>query len=512
MPFNSYIFIFGFLPVALVVTYVAGRRSQGCAKAVLCLLSLGFYAWADRRSLPLLVGVTLFNFLIGRLILKAREHGRAGPATVWLSLGVAVDLGLLVWFKYADFWLSGFGGGRLAHIALPLAISFFTFQFIGYLMDVSRSEAGRIGLLDFSLFATFFPRLISGPIVHFKEFVPQVLTRRFGRLNWRNILVGLVIFAIGLFKKSVIADTLSAYAVPLFPEHAAIGAVGLVGGWLAAVTFTFQLYFDFSGYSDMAIGVARMLGIKLPLNFHSPLRAASIIEYWRRWHMTLQRFIVAYVFQPLSLPLNRLAARWGLGRWGTFALGSCAPTIATFLAIGVWHGAGWTFAIFGLMHAAYVCVNEGWRENRKLRRRKLKKAGKTLPEPGVGETAAYHALTLAAVAYANVIFRASSLPAALAVWAGMSGLGGLGALAPDLGLLATLAAALALVVLPPNTQQIMARFDPAENWREWRTAARPPLPWTWKPTTGGLVFAGAVLFFGLMFIQRGQAAFLYFKF
>ena len=216
-----------------------------------------------------------------------------------------------------------------------------------------------MSLLDFSLFAAFFPQLIAGPIVHYKEVVPQIQTRRFGKLIWRNMLIGLTIFAIGLFKKVVIADTLAVEANALYDAGRQAHDFTFGSGWMAALLFTFQLYFDFSGYSDMAIGVARMFGVKLPLNFHSPLRAASVIEYWRRWHMTLQRFIVAYIFQPLSVPLNRLAAEKGLEGWSAFGVAIAIPTFITFVVVGIWHGAGWTFVIFGVMHAIYICTNEG---------------------------------------------------------------------------------------------------------------------------------------------------------
>jgi D-alanyl-lipoteichoic acid acyltransferase DltB (MBOAT superfamily) len=336
----------------------------------------------------------------------------------------------------------------------------------------------------------------------------------FGRLDGKDLMVGLVLFAIGLFKKTVIADTLSSYANPLFAAGAG-HALGLGPAWLAGVSFTFQLYFDFSGYSDMAIGLGRMLGVKLPLNFHSPLRASGIIDYWRRWHMTLQRFIVAYIFQPLALPLNRFAAMRGLKGWGAFAVGTCVPTVVTFIAVGIWHGAGWTFVLFGLMHAIYLCANEAWREWLKQRRRKLRRAGKAVPVPGPARVAAAHGATLIAVIFANVVFRSASVSDAARMWSGMTGLEGLGSgAAPplDWGLGAALAVSALLVFLAPNSQQILGRFDPAHNWAEWRDVARPPLRWTWRPDAFGLGFAGLTLFLAVMFIQRGQAIFLYFNF
>ena len=521
MLFNSFVFIFGFLPIAFVVTYALGRWRQAAAKLALTLLSLGFYTWWRPAHLPLLLGSILFNYFVGGIIQRARAEGRGRAVTAWVTFGVLADVALLGWFKYANFVVDNVNAVlgshyELAHIALPLAISFFTFQKIAYLIDSARGEAKKMRFLDFALFAAFFPQLIAGPIVHYKEIVPQLGNRLWGRLISRNVMVGLVIFAIGLFKKTVIADTLSSYANPLFDAAGPGYHFNILSAWLAAVTFTLQLYFDFSGYSDMAIGLGRIFGVKLPLNFHSPLRAASIIDYWRRWHMTLQRFIVAYIFQPLALPLNRMAAQRGLTGWTAFAIAMGIPTFVTFVAVGVWHGAGWTFVTFGVMHAVYICVNEAWRERRKNLRRRLKKQKIVLADPGVGERAFYHILTLLAVVYGNVMFRAASVGDALSLWSGMSGLSGLGLSAPipnaGWGLAVTILLGTSLIAFAPNTQQIMRRFDPAYNWKEWRDVAPSPLNWTWKPNTVGLIFAGLVLFLGIMFVQRGQAIFLYFNF
>jgi D-alanyl-lipoteichoic acid acyltransferase DltB (MBOAT superfamily) len=284
---------------------------------------------------------------------------------------------------------------------------------------------------------------------------------------------------------------------------------------VAAVGYTLQLYIDFTGYSDMAIGLARMFGLKLPLNFHSPLRAPSIIEYWRRWHMTLQRFIVSYIFQPLSLPLNRVAAHLGLDGWSAFTIGSALPVFITFVAVGFWHGAGWTFGLFGVMHGVYLSLNQAWREVQAQRRRKFKRAGLALGPAKVWQTVLSHVITVIAVIYSQVMFRSDNPSVAVWIWRSMTGLGGAN-LAPaegfNGGLAASLIVAAGLVFLAPNSQQIMGRFDPALNWREWRDAARAPFTWTWKPNLAGLLFAGTVLFVGVMFIQRGRAVFLYFNF
>lgn len=517
MLFNSFPFLFVFLPLALIVTYAAGlRRTPALAKFTLVIFSLGFYAWWRPVYLWLLLFSIGFNYAVGDRIQRTVMAGRS--ARIWLIFGLAVDIAMLGWFKYANFFADNVNEiagthWQLERIVLPLAISFYTFQKIAYLIDSARGEAQRMKLLDFTLFAAFFPQLISGPIVHYKEIVPQLQGPLFGKLIWRNILVGLVIMAIGLFKKTVIADTLSGYCDPFFATAESRHSVDFLAGWLAAITYTFQLYFDFSGYSDMAIGLARMFGVKLPLNFHSPLRAANIADYWRRWHMTLQRMIYSYVFQPLSLFLNRKAWQAGLEGWSAFGFSVVLPTVITFLIVGIWHGAGWTFAAFGVMHAVYVSALEVSRERRARLQRKLRKAKKRLPEPSLAARTLGRLVFLIAILLANVMFRAKTVVGAVAVWGGMAGFGGLDASAEmDWGLLIALTVCVLIVWLFPNTQQIMSKFEPAYNWREWKGVGLAPISWTWRPTTAGLVFAGVVLFFGVAFILRGQAVFLYFNF
>jgi D-alanyl-lipoteichoic acid acyltransferase DltB (MBOAT superfamily) len=329
-------------------------------------------------------------------------------------------------------------------------------------------------------------------------------------------MVGLVIFAMGLFKKTVIADSLAPFANPIFDATARGQTLDPATAWLAAITFTFQLYFDFSGYSDMAIGLGRMFGVKLPLNFHSPLRAGGIIEYWRRWHMTLQRFILAYIFEPMTLPLSRLSARWNLSTWPDFALSVAVPSIVTFMAVGVWHGAGWTYVLFGVMHAVYICINQFWRRWRAQRRRVLKRQGKAQAEPGALGQLLFHIITLTAVLFGNVMFRAKNVSSALLIWRGMVGLDKgsptLGHAFTGAGYIAAIAISIFIVFFMPNTQQIMRRFNPAANWAEWKTVAQPAIRWTWRASPAGVLFAGMALFLGVIFIQRGEAVFIYFNF
>jgi alginate O-acetyltransferase complex protein AlgI len=521
MLFSSFVFIFAFLPFALVTFYGLRRLGRTASMWVLALASLGFYAWWNPSQTWVLLVSIIANFVAGYYIQVFRETKPAiARAILWG--GLTLDLGALVYFKYTMFLvhnLNRYGGADFVvpHIILPLGISFFTFQKIAYLVDCARGEARKTTVGEFALFAAFFPQLISGPIVHHKEIIPQFRDKLFGVLQPSNLLVGLAIFSIGLFKKTVIADSIAGYFIPLYDKALHIGGLDPATGWTIAIGWMMQLYFDFSGYSDMAIGLGRMFGVRLPLNFHSPLRAPSVIEYWRRWHMSLQRFIVTYVFQPLAVPLNRLAAQRDLKGWPAFALTVVVPSFFTFFMLGIWHGAGWGYVVFGLLNGAYVSINEAYREFKRHRRRELRRAGKPAPVDGPVRRFGYHALTLICMLTAGVFFRATSLHDGVAIFRGMWGLNGLAA-NPALsglaepGFLALVGVAVVIVAFMPNTQQIMRLYRPAVNWQAWRTVAWPRLSWTWRPTPMKLVYVAVALFLGIEFIQRGQTIFVYFNF
>ena len=517
MLFNSLGFIFLLLPVTLAGYYLLVRLGwQRRIFAYLVVASLVFYSVWNPAYTLMLVASMGGNYLFGLGIERFRGTRRQSSI---LAFGIVLNLLVLGWFKYANFLVDNANlalsaNWTLERILLPLAISFYTFQQIAYLVDISRGEIRSGGITRYATFVIFFPQLIAGPIVHYKEMMPQFFGRQLGRFASGNLAIGLTIFAIGLFKKTVIADSAALYATPIFEAAQAGENIGLLAGWTAAITYTIQLYFDFSGYSDMAIGLSRMFGIRLPPNFHSPLRATSIIEYWRRWHITLQQFIVSYMYQPIVLPLARLAAQWKLGNWSSFVMTVMLPTVVVFVVIGLWHGAAWTYVLFGTMHGIYLAANEFWRRRFRKRRRK---AG----EPGAGMVTFYRAITLLAVVFANVIFRAPDVATAMQVWRGMVRLDLLAELAEAVPVSAAeiltkplifCAICIFVIACLPNTQQFLARYNPVYGWRKWRDVAPPVIVMSWRPTWGWAAVMTVVTFLAIAFVTRGQSEFIYFNF
>ena len=478
MLFNSYAFLFGFLPVVLLLYFLAGRRSALAAIAFLAAASLFFYGWWNPRYLLLLCGSVIFNYLIGRRLAQSPTRAKGDQAMLWL--GVAGNLAVLGAFKYAAFFAvnaNALAGVSLPvpHIVLPLGISFFTFTQIAYLVDAYRKEVREYRFIHYGLFVTFFPHLLAGPVLHHAEVMPQFARARSFSFDPENFAVGLTIFAIGLFKKVVLADGIAEFATPVFDAARDGATLSFLAAWGGALAYTFQLYFDFSGYSDMAIGLARLFGIVFPANFNSPYKAASIIDFWRRWHMTLSRFLRDYLYIPL-----------GGGR--CHPLRRHANLMATMLLGGLWHGAGWTFVIWGGLHGLYLVANHGWRE---VQMRWL--GGYALPR------AFAQLLTFLAVVVAWVFFRAESLAAAQAMLEGMAGLNGISKAdpyyygAPQLkGLLAMFLIAWGL----PNAQQLLHRYRPviatyadeilAPGRLSWRPSA------AWALLTAALLLAAAV--------------------
>ena len=351
MLFNSYEFIFMFLPITFFVYfYLNSKRLTEASKGFLVVSSLFFYSWWNIIYLPIILVSMVFNYTIGISLLKNTEHKKVSKKQL-LTIGITSNIGLLGYFKYSDFFISNINfviGSEigLVNLALPLAISFFTFQQIAYLVDSYRGETKEYDFLNYGLFVTFFPQLIAGPIVHHKEMMPQFANVRNKVKNYKNIALGLFIFSIGLFKKVVIADTFAVWATNGFDKAEILT---FFEAWATSLSYTFQLYFDFSGYTDMAIGAALLFNIRLPINFNSPYKATNIQDFWRRWHITLSRFLKDYIYIPL-----------GGNRKGNFR--TINNLMATFILGGIWHGAGWTFVFWGFLHGFALIIHRIWNQ------------------------------------------------------------------------------------------------------------------------------------------------------
>lgn len=345
MLFNSYEFIFMFLPITFFVYFLFGKlKLPKLALATLTVASLLFYSYWDMRYLPLLLLSIVFNYTMGGWI------GKKGSKNLLIT-GVVSNLLLLGYFKYTNFFLTSVNDifqtmMYVPNIILPLGISFFTFTQIAYLVDSYRGETKNYKFLSYILFVTVFPHLIAGPVLYHKDIIPQFSNLKIFSLDYKNIALGLTVFGIGLMKKVVIADTLAPWANLAF-DH--VDHLTFIEAWSGAIAYTFQIYFDFSGYSEMAIGLGLLFNLKLPINFNSPYRSTSIIDFWRRWHMSLCAFLKYYVYIPL-----------GGNRCGEFT--KMKNIFITMLVSGIWHGAGWTYIIWGCLHGVYTVINHLWRK------------------------------------------------------------------------------------------------------------------------------------------------------
>lgn len=403
MLFNSYEFIFLFFPLVLAGHWLLGPQRALAAARFLGGASLFFYGWWSPSALPLLLGSIGFNYLAAQWI--APQPGRSDPARRWRLRGaLVVNLGLLGLFKYADFFIANVNavadtGWPLTHLVLPIGISFYTFTQIAFLVDTWAGKVRERSFSHYLLFVTYFPHLIAGPVLHHAQMMPQFANPASYRIDPDKFVLGLATFSVGLGKKLLLADPMGQYADVVF------GAAGhgtvLTGltAWLGALTYAFQIYFDFSGYSDMAIGLSLCLGIHLPINFNSPYQATSLIEFWRRWHISLSTFLRDYLYVPLGGNRHGPARRY-------------LNLALTMLLGGLWHGASWTFVLWGGLHGSGLVVNHLWR-------------ARFGAQPGGRFTRwAGAVLTFMVVVVAWVVFRAESLEVAMAMYQGMSGLNG----------------------------------------------------------------------------------------
>lgn len=360
MLFNSYEFIFLFLPiVTLVYFYLNKRKLIIVSKVWLVLSSLFFYAWWNIMYLPLIVFSIVINYGVGRVL--GSDSLKVNRKLI-LVVGICINVGLLGYFKYADFFIANINifiqnDFPLLKLALPLAISFFTFQQIAYIVDSYKKETREFNIFDYTLFVTFFPQLIAGPIVHHKEIMPQFKELRNKIVNYRNQALGLFLFSIGLFKKVILADTFAIWATQGF-DH--LQTLSFIEAWVVSLSYTLQIYFDFSGYMDMAMGAALLFNIMLPINFNSPYKALSIQDAWNRWHITLGRFLYRYIYFPLNkFMLRKVFSPLGLKK--QVMLRSNISLLVLFLISGIWHGAGWTFLIWGFLHGLATVIHRCWK-------------------------------------------------------------------------------------------------------------------------------------------------------
>lgn len=476
MIFNSFQFLFLFLPVTLLGFYLLGRSSQKGAAVWLLLASLFFYCSWDVRFLPILLLSMVSNFCACRRIIAVPQSGKKG----WLTAAVVFNLALLGYFKYVNFFIASINGLaaqelELLSIILPIGISFFTFTQLSILVDAYYGKVQEIGFLHYALFTSYFPYIVAGPVLHHKDMMPQFADPANYQVNGNNFAVGITLFAFGLAKKLLIADNL----VPMV--NAAFGSdhPQLLQAWLGVFAYSFQLYFDFSGYSDMAIGVSRLFGFQIPFNFNSPYKAASVSDFWLRWHISLSRFLRNYLYIPLGG--NRS------GQWARYR-----NLLLTMLLGGLWHGANWTFVIWGGLHGLYLCVQHGWRGLR----------GDRAEPSGILVAFANRALTFLAVMIAWCFFRAADVPSALNMLVGMVGSNGL-SLDIDAGPFGywMLAISAGLAFFMPNTNEMILHL-------ESRFANKPSsfslIPVRWSPGLRWGLATGILLALCILSMDKPQ--------
>lgn len=497
MLFNSYLFLFAFLPTVLLLYWTAGKLQIATRSLILVVASLFFYGYWNVWHVPLIVASLTLNHAIGRRI---QRPSAIGPK-LWLAIGCTINLALLGYYKYAGFIIETIAAlegafGDWGSVILPLGISFFTFQQIGYLVDCYRGSDRDYSLLEFAAFVLFFPQLIAGPILQHKDLIPQLTGQDDRWLKSSDFATGVAFFVAGLFKKVLIADSLAPIANAVFDADGAV-PVSFFDAWTAALAYTGQIYFDFSGYSDMAIGLGWMFSVRLPENFNSPYKATSIVDFWRRWHITLSNFLRDYLY--ISLGGSRCGrARRNLNLFLTMLLG------------GIWHGAGWTFVAWGAMHGGFLVINHTWRQLPERFHRLTSRSGLT------------HAfswpLTMLCVVVSWVIFRAPNMGSATSILQAMFPIEGTIHLQSFAGLtiedVALSLAALAACVFLPNTQQALTDFT-----QRVRGVLPEPLPGSkaglsflrWQPTFTYGVLSALIFVCCLCFLTRVNV-FLYFQF
>jgi D-alanyl-lipoteichoic acid acyltransferase DltB (MBOAT superfamily) len=545
MLFNSSEFLFAFLPATLLGFYLLGTVSRGSAIRWLILASLVFYASWRPVNVLIIAPSVVINFALARILGRLNEgEGSRHTSGAVLLLGISFNVVFLGIFKYTDF-ISGtindvFGTDLvLRHIILPLGISFITFQKIAFLIDVHAGRVKSFTFQDYCTFVLFFPQLIAGPIVHYREMMPQFHAASC-RFDKENFAIGLTLLAFGLFKKVVFADQIALLVTPIYNNAAAGDQTSFVLAWMAAIGFTLQIYFDFSGYTDMALGVARFFGIRLPPNFNSPLRASNIIDYWLRWNMTLTRFLTGYLYNPLVLWLTRRRLAKGKPGFGGrnqtvggFVSLLVVPTLVTMFISGLWHGAGYGFIVWGLLHGCYLTINHGWRVVAARLWPERRSYDRVMKPTGL-------VLTFVSVTTAMVFFRAPTITSAIDLVKGIIGLNGIAlpqALFDHLGPLTSAFHGMGVIAAEsrnsqdfvktaiwicflmfvalacPNTLEILARYEPALSVKPQQT--KPVVGRTkileWGPSLPWAIAVSVIAGIAIVSIG-GPSEFLYWQF
>lgn len=518
MLFNSYGFIFIFLPIVLVGFFGLARIGNLYATAWLALASIFFYGYWNPIYIGLLLISIICNYAFATWLSKIGARQATSNKQNLLIFAIAANLALLAYYKYANFFVSSISdvvgsSWRVGEIVLPLGISFFTFTQIAFLVDTYQGKVKEQNFIRYLLFVTYFPHLIAGPVLHHKEMMPQFARPSTFSFDRNTFALGVTIFVLGLAKKVLLADSLAEFPGPIFAALASGGQPAVFEAWIGALSYTLQLYFDFSGYSDMAIGLSLMFNVRLPLNFNSPYKAASIIEFWRRWHMTLSRFLRDYLYIPLGGSRNGKVRRY-------------LNLAATMLLGGLWHGAAWTFVIWGGLHGIYLVINHAWRALKQ-------KLG--WGDGGLILRIFSIALTFLAVVVAWVFFRADSYASALTMLSGMfgqhgwsvsesvwqqlhathpqwldgvamNGLTPLSKVNPDRALILIILGLLMVWCLP-NVQQLMRRFQPVLEADSQLASSR----WQWQFNARFAWLAGLIFVLSVSFLSRVRD-FLYFQF
>lgn len=505
MIFNSYEFIVIFLPLAFLA-YAVAQKIAGwqAAYGVLATASLIFYGQFSPLFLGILLVSVVSNFVIGNVLIRSTVGGKSSGSL--LVAGIIGNLIGLGYFKYMNFFIDIANqtiGSEFSHMAtiLPIGISFYTFIQIGYLIEAHAGQAKPQPFVRYVTFATFFPCVTAGPLVLQREIFGQLENRKDSVLDARRIAVGTAMFTMGLFKKVVLADSIAPYANAAFNGVAAGQSIDMITAWTGSLAYTLQLYFDFSGYSDMALGLGAIFGIMLPLNFNSPFKATSISDFWQRWHMTMTRFFTTFVFSPMAMNGMRKAMGRQYGPVRRYMVSGAWPIIITMLVAGIWHGSGWVFVLYGLLHGVAIAINNGWKQF-------------NLPKisPTVGWL-----LTMSVVASGLVVFRAPDVTTALTI---LSSMWGVSALLPATGtefvslVLADVFPMIlvfgAIVLIAPNTQEILSH--------DWISCTPKPdtfssfvETFSWRPAVGWSV-ATAVMFVVAFTSIGSDSSFLYYQF